>query len=102
MDGREGRLKDSIRLRLSLWLALAIAAASIAAGAISYGGAFDEANELQDDVLRQVSALVRAQPALAARGARTLASAAADADPESRLVVQFVPGPAGTGALVLP
>ncbi|MDE1951052.1 MAG: two-component sensor histidine kinase, partial [Burkholderiales bacterium] len=33
---------------------------------------------------------------------RTLASAAADADPESRLVVQFVPGPAGTGALVLP
>ena len=41
----------------------------VVAGAFSFATAFDEANELQDDVLRQVAALVEpAGPAQLARG----------------------------------
>ncbi|UVA81893.1 ATP-binding protein [Pandoraea commovens] len=58
MDGLKGRLNDSIRLRLSLWLSIAILVFAVIAGVISFGAAFDEAHELQDDVLRQVAALV--------------------------------------------
>lgn len=58
MDGLKRRLNDSIRLRLSLWLSIAILVFAIIAGVISFGAAFDEAHELQDDVLRQVAALV--------------------------------------------
>lgn len=58
MDGLKRRLNDSIRLRLSLWLSLAILVFAVVAGVISFGAAFDEAHELQDDVLRQVAALV--------------------------------------------
>jgi two-component system, OmpR family, sensor kinase len=84
MDGFKSRLTDSIRFRLSLWLSTAIVGAAVAAGAFSYVGAFDETNELQDDVLRQVTGLIRQQPGLA----RSLASSARDADPESNLIVQ--------------
>ncbi|VVD76592.1 two-component sensor histidine kinase [Pandoraea capi] len=58
MDGLKRRLNDSIRLRLSLWLSIAILVFAVIAGVISFGAAFDEAHELQDDVLRQVAALV--------------------------------------------
>lgn len=58
MDGIKGRLSDSIRLRLSLWLSVAILVFAVIAGVISFAAAFDEAHELQDDVLRQVAALV--------------------------------------------
>jgi two-component system OmpR family sensor kinase len=84
MDGLKSRLKDSIRFRLSFWLSGAIVGVAVAAGAFSYADAFHEANELQDDVLRQVMALVRQQPSLG----RSLASKAADADPDSSLIVQ--------------
>ncbi|MDN4571670.1 two-component sensor histidine kinase, partial [Pandoraea cepalis] len=46
-------MSDSIRLRLSLWLSAAILFFAVIAGVISFGAAFDEAHELQDDVLRQ-------------------------------------------------
>ncbi len=58
MDGIKRRLNDSIRLRLSLWLSVAILVFAVIAGVISFAAAFDEAHELQDDVLRQVAALV--------------------------------------------
>ena len=65
MDGFQSRLKDSIRFRLSLWLSAAIVVVAFAAGVFSYVGAFNEANELQDDILRQVAAMARQQPGLA-------------------------------------
>jgi len=84
MDGFKEQLKYSIRLRLSFWLCLAITAAALATGTFSYYGAFDEANEMQDDILRQVAALVGQQPKLA----QVLATSRKDADRESNLIVQ--------------
>ncbi len=59
MDGLKGRIGQSIRLRLSLWLAVSILTVAVVAGAFSFFAAFDEAHELQDDILRQVAGLVR-------------------------------------------
>jgi two-component system OmpR family sensor kinase len=58
MDGFKERLKSSLRLRLAWWLSAAIVATALAAGALSFAAAFNEANELQDDILRQVAGLV--------------------------------------------
>ncbi|MFT4040912.1 MAG: ATP-binding protein, partial [Thermomicrobiales bacterium] len=57
MDGFKQRLRDSVQLRLSLWLSLTILAIAVVAGLFSFVAAFDEANELQDDVLHQVAAV---------------------------------------------
>jgi two-component system, OmpR family, sensor kinase len=106
MDGLKERLRErlkySVQLRLSLWLSIAISASALAAGVYSYGGAFREANELQDDILRQVAALVRQQPGFA----QAFATRAKGADPESALIVQplshEVQDRAGGVALALP
>ncbi|WP_005032598.1 ATP-binding protein [Holophaga foetida] len=65
MDGVKKRLRYSLRLRLSLWLSLAIGGLAIAGGLLSLRAAWKEVHELQDDVLRQVAILVRYQPASA-------------------------------------
>lgn len=52
------RMTMSLQFRLSLWIALLIVAVSVAAGWMSFSAAFDEAHELQDEQLKQVSALV--------------------------------------------
>jgi two-component system OmpR family sensor kinase len=101
MDGRQARLNGSIRLRLALWQSLAIVGFALCASVLSYVGALKEANGLQDDTLRQVAALVGEQADLA----RSLASRAQDADPESNLIVQPLSCAAGHGlrpALALP
>ena len=56
MDGYKRRLNASIQLKLSLALSLAIVFIAILAGIFSFASAFDEAQELQDDSLRQVAA----------------------------------------------
>jgi two-component system OmpR family sensor kinase len=85
MAGVEERLTHSIRIRLSLWLSAAILAVALAAGCLSFVGAYDEAHETQDDVLRQVASLLRNQ-----RTALLDTAAAADADPQARLFVQYL------------
>lgn len=50
-------ISTSLRLRLSLWLALAISCMAVLAGAFAFYSAFQQAHELQDDMLRQVAAL---------------------------------------------
>ncbi len=57
MDGFKRRLNASLQFRLSLTLSLAILLMAIIAGVFSFLYAFDEAHELQDDVLRQVAQL---------------------------------------------
>lgn len=57
MDGFKRRLKDSLQFRLSLTLSISILSIAIIAGFFSFYTAFDEAHELQDDVLRQVATL---------------------------------------------
>lgn len=53
MDGFKRRLNESVQLKLSFTLSLAILVVAIVAGVFSFLSAFDEAHELQDDVLRQ-------------------------------------------------
>jgi len=57
MDGYAKRLNASIQRKLSFALFLAILVVAVVAGLFSFLSAFDEAHELQDDVLRQVAQL---------------------------------------------
>lgn len=97
MAGRQGRLRDSLQFRLSATLSVAILVVAAAAGAFSFATAFDEAIELQDDVLRQVAALVD-QQGLPAAGER-LGPRPGVGDEESRVIVhRLQPGaPDGRG-----
>jgi two-component system, OmpR family, sensor kinase len=107
MDGLKRRLNESVRLKLSFTLSLAILAVAIVAGVFSFLSAFDEAYELQDDVLRQVAHLMdrqRLSPATPTPDARP-----EDVDEESRVIVQRLdeanPSPVGVdagGTLSLP
>lgn len=86
MDGLKRRLNESVQLKLSFTLSLAILVVAIVAGVLSFLSAFDEAHELQDDVLRQVAQLMdrqRLSPAPPTSDARPK-----DADEESRVIVQ--------------
>lgn len=86
MDGLKRRLNESVQLKLSFTLSLAILVVAIVAGVFSFLSAFDEAHELQDDVLRQVAQLMdrqRLSPAVPPTDARLK-----DADEESRVIVQ--------------
>jgi two-component system, OmpR family, sensor kinase len=84
MDGRQGRMRQSLQFRLSLWLSLTIVLVAAAAGFLSFASAFNEAIELQDDQLRQTAALLQRQLLSAPP---TEAAGPPDADPESRLIV---------------
>ena len=57
MDGFKRRLNESIQRKLSFSLSVAILVIGSLAGIFSFVSAFQEANELQDDTLRQVAAL---------------------------------------------
>lgn len=61
MDGFKKRLSESIQLKLSFTLSLAILVVAVVAGVFSFLSAFTEAHELQDDVLRQVATLMDQQ-----------------------------------------
>ncbi len=101
MDGFEGGLKGSLRLRLATWLSVAVSAVAIAAGAFSFASAFDEAIELQDDILRQVAAMAAHGTApVANRPGADLGSG--EIDPETHLVVQSLSRAGAAGPLALP
>ncbi len=107
MDGLKRRLNESVQLKLSFTLSLAILVVAIVAGVFSFLSAFDEAHELQDDVLRQVAQLIDRQRLSPA--APTPETRLKDADEESRVIVQRLgavsPSTAGVdagGVLPLP
>jgi two-component system OmpR family sensor kinase len=85
MDGFKNFLNVSLQRKLSVTLSLAILGVALVAGIFSFLSAYDEAYELQDDVLRQVAALVDRQhlspDILASRGSR-------EGNEESRVIVQ--------------
>lgn len=56
MDGLKRWLRESIQLRLSFWISLAILVVAVIAGIFSFASALEDAHDLQDDVLRQVAA----------------------------------------------
>jgi two-component system, OmpR family, sensor kinase len=59
VDGFKRKLNASLQFKLSAWLCVAIVAIAMAGGALSFATAFEEANEMQDDQLRQVAALFK-------------------------------------------
>ncbi|HKT95358.1 MAG TPA: ATP-binding protein [Paraburkholderia sp.] len=61
MDGFKKRLNESVQLKLSVTLSVAILLVALVAGVFSFLSAFDEAHELQDDVLLQVAQLMDRQ-----------------------------------------
>jgi len=61
MDGIERRVGQSLQLRLSMWLAIAVLLSAVAAGIFSFKAAFHEANEIQDQQLKEVATLVTAE-----------------------------------------
>jgi two-component system, OmpR family, sensor kinase len=85
MDGFKNFLNESLQRKLSVTLSLAILGVALVAGIFSFLSAFNEAYELQDDVLRQVAALMDRQhlvpEVLAGRGSR-------EGNEESRVIVQ--------------
>lgn len=96
MDGLKKRLNESVQLKLSFTLSLAILVVAIVAGIFSFLSAFDEAHELQDDVLRQVAQLMdrqRLSPTSLATEVRLK-----DVDEESRVIVQYL-GEASSSAV---
>ena len=77
----------SLQRHLSLVLAAAIVAAGLAAAAASFAFAYFEAQEFQDDTLRQIAALA-ARPQNGAPGDENTGLA----DPESRVLIVRLPG----------
>lgn len=96
MDGFQGEVKKSLQFKLSAWLALVISGVALAAGVFSFGAAFQEANELQDDQLRQIAILANRQQLQPSP--KDEAANAAEADPESRVILQVLQA-SGTLAL---
>ncbi|HQR04482.1 MAG: two-component sensor histidine kinase [Proteobacteria bacterium] len=86
MDGLKNRLNESVQLKLSFTLSLAILVVAVVAGVFSFLSAFDEAHELQDDVLRQVAQIMDRQRL--SPDAPTTDTRPKDADEESRVIVQ--------------
>jgi len=78
-------VNHSLQQRLSVWLSMAIVVIGLLAGGVSFWLAYNEAQEFQDDSLRQIASLVDADR-LPSDGQRS--AGAIDNDPEARIVVQ--------------
>lgn len=92
MDGRQVQIGQSLQVRLSGWIAAVIAVLALAAGVFSFGMAFQEANELQDDQLHQIAVLANSHNLLLSP--RDAAAIDTEIDPESRVILQVLQ-PAG-------
>jgi two-component system, OmpR family, sensor kinase len=88
VDGFKGKLMQSLQYKLSVWLCVAIVAIAMAGGALSFSTAFQEANEMQDDQLRQVAALFKSN--VANIGSAEKRIIVPDADLEFRILVQIL------------
>lgn len=62
MDDTQNPVNRSLRFQLSLWLSGTIVVVAIVAGTFSFLSALNEADELQDNILRQVAALLDRYP----------------------------------------
>lgn len=92
MDGSQVQIGQSLQAKLSAWIAAVIAVLALAAGVFSFGMAFQEANELQDDQLHQIAILANSHNLLLSP--KDAAAIDAEIDPESRVILQVLQ-PAG-------
>jgi two-component system OmpR family sensor kinase len=86
VDGGQVDVMNSLRTRLFLSLTIVIVAAGLAAGALTYRWAFEEAIELQDSILTQIGAV--------ARSSQQLSSALINrkVEPETRVTIEEIDG----------
>lgn len=98
MDGFKMRIRQSLQLRLSASLSIAIMVVAISAGIFSFVSAYEEAIELQDEQLRQMAALIARQdsPLKFAKSPKQ----GPDHDSEFRVVVQLLTHSAAAGPLL--
>jgi len=100
MDGFKASLTQSLQFQLSAWLSGAVTLLALGAGGYSFWSSFQETNELQDDQLRQVAALI-------SRHNVHVDGFAEDAqdptlEPDLHIVVQVLAPAPTTGAAVHP
>lgn len=88
MEGFKRRVSQSLQLRLSVALSVAILLVATLSGAFSYFSAYDEALELQDNSLRQVAALFMRQGLTF--NYPTGRQPVVDDDEETRIVIQYL------------
>lgn len=88
MDGFKRRLNASVQFKLSFYLSLTILLIAVVAGMLSFIAAFDEAHELQDDILRQVALLFDRQHLPPADPGDEIR--ARDRDEDSQVIVQYL------------
>lgn len=88
MDGFKRRLRESVQLRLSFGVCVAILITAIATGAIAFFSALDEAHELQDSSLSQIAELSK-NGVIAARPANLVSPPIHDEE-SSRVIVHFM------------
>lgn len=84
----QDKVKESLQLRLSVWLISVILIFAAAAGVTAFLSAFHDANEMQDDQLKQIASLVNSD--YLQTQTSELTNQVADADPESRIVIQIL------------
>lgn len=93
-------MKHSLEHHLSRMLGVTIVLAGLLAGAISFWFAYDEAQQFQDDTLRQIATMARAN-LLDQHNPADSTVRNTDIDPEVRVMVMALP-PAGEAAAWLP
>ncbi|CAI8794776.1 ATP-binding protein [Pseudomonas sp. fls2-241-R2A-110] len=87
MDGFKERLNDSVQVRLSVTLSLAILIVAALAGFFAFFSAINETHEMQDETLRQVAILFDRQRMTLHY---PVAEQVAGDDEESRVIVQYL------------
>lgn len=92
-------MNRSLRRQLSLWIAVATIGISLIAAVCSFMLAFKEAQELQDDQLRQTSLLVERSGGIVSFWTE-LDKQDSDNDPEARIIIAPVGKPADATASV--
>jgi len=88
MDGVQRAVTTSLQFKLSAWIAGVILSIALAAGIFSFISAFMEANELQDDQLRQVAALIDQNTIPSTRNMTETEYKALQIDSEARIIIQ--------------
>jgi len=97
MDGLKKPITESLRLRLYVWLSVAILAVALTGGVFAFLSAFKEAHELQDDMLRQVASFFEQQN-LNLPQAHSVEKTVVS-DPESRVFVQSLISTASSNSI---
>ncbi|QAY86620.1 ATP-binding protein [Pseudomonas arsenicoxydans] len=87
MDGFKERLNDSVQVRLSVTLSLAILIVAALAGFFAFFSAINETHEMQDETLRQVAVLFDRQKMTLHY---PVVEQVAGDDEESRVIVQYL------------